>query len=130
MSSLSELGFTKQITMLASALRSASANSAEFTNDGHRGVRLFLDITAEDGTVTLDVKLQVKDHVSGKWIDLPGAAFAQKSGTGHSVLTVYPGIAETANESVSDVLGKSFRAVATLGGTTSMTFSLAAELIP
>ena len=50
--------------------------------------------------------------------------------TGTANLMLYPGVAETANVSVSDVLPKMWRVVATIGGTTpSFTFSLGASVI-
>ena len=120
-----------ETTVFASAARTATANSADQTNYNHRGMRLTLDITASGGTTpTLDVKIQAKDSVSGKYVDIAGAAFTQKTGTGTDELVVYPGVAETANESVSDVIPRTWRAVATIGGTTpTFTFTLAAALI-
>ena len=59
-----------------------------------------------------------------------GAAFAAQTATGTKMLTIYPGIAETANVSVSDVLPKTWRVVATQSGSTSMTYSISAILIP
>jgi hypothetical protein len=123
----------REVTVFASAARAATANSSSIANqDGYRGVVLTLDITAASGTApTLDVKIQRYDAESGKWVDLTGAAFAQKTATGTSDLTIYPSIAETANVSVSDVLGAVWRAVATIAGTTpSFTFSLGACYVP
>ena len=74
--------------------------------------------------------MQVLDPVSGTWIDLAGAAFPAQTGTGAAMLTIYPGIAETANVSVSDVLPRNWRVVATMSGTTSMTFSIGACYLP
>ncbi len=105
----------------------------DVVNEGHRGIELYLDITAVSGTSpTLDIKLQGKDETSGKYFDVPGAAFAQKTGTGQATLTIYPGIAESANVSVSDILAGMFRFVATIGGTDTptFTFSLGANLKP
>lgn len=114
------------VSVFGSAARTATANSDDIDNYAARGARCVLDITAASGTTpTLDVKLQSKDPISGKYVDLPGAAFAQKTATGTDDLTVYPGVAETANETVSDVLAGVWRAVATIGGTTpSFTFTL------
>lgn len=130
------------ITVFASEARTATANSDEQVmplrgDSGEeipafRGVHLVLDITASSGTdETLDVKLQRKDQLSGEWVDLTGGAFAQKTGTGTDDLVIYPGIAETANRSVSDVLTARWRAVATVGGTSpSFTFSLGGTYLP
>lgn len=120
-------------TVFASAARTATANSTDQTNYAGRGVICLLDITAASGTTpTLDIKLQYKDSVPATdiYVDIPGAAFAQKTAAGTDSLTLYPGIAETANRSVSDILSREWRAVATIGGTTpSFTFSLACTYV-
>jgi len=111
-------------TVFESLARTAGAtsqvfNSAEQQNLKWRGLRLILNNTAVlGGSPTLDIKLQTQDPVSKLWIDLPGASFAQKTtASGLSELVVYPGVAETANVSVSDVLARVWRAVATIAGT-------------
>lgn len=118
---------TKEIvTVFASAARTATTtNSSDIDNDPQeKGVKLFLDITAVSGTnPTLDIKLQSKDPVSAKYEDMAGAAFAEKTATGQGILTIYPGVAETANVSVSDILGSTWRIVATIGGTDTPTFT-------
>lgn len=131
-----------EITVFESEARTATENSDEQViqlrgDSGEefpafRGVHLVLDITAASGTSpTLDVKLQRKDATSGEWVDLEGGAFAQKTAAGTDDLVIYPGVAETANRSVSDVLTYRWRAVATLGGTTpSFTFSLGGTYLP
>ena len=119
----------KEVTVLSSALRSATTNSDELENDGYRGVRLIVDISAEDGAVTLTPKIQAIDHLSGNAVDLPGAAFTGLTATGTYMLTVYPGIAETANETVDDILPKRWRVAATMSGSTSMTYSISATLL-
>ncbi len=93
-------------------------NSADQTNLYARGFILTLDYTAESGTnPTIDVKVQVKDGLSSKYVDLAGAAFAQKNAVGTFILTVYPGVAESGNVSVSDIIPLTWRVVATVGGT-------------
>ena len=114
------------VTFLASAARTATETSDGVKSDGFKGCWLALDITAASTSVTLDVKLQQFEDLSGKWVDVPGAAFAQQTGTGTNGLTVYPGIAETANVSVSDRIAPNVRAIGTLGGasTPTATYSL------
>lgn len=121
----------KSVSVFASSARTATENSGDQTNDNARGVRLFLDITAASGSSpTLDVKVQTKDPVSGSYVDLTGAAFAQQTGTATLDLAIYPGIGETSNRAVSDVLSSVWRVVATYGGSSpSFTFSVGAEYI-
>ncbi len=121
---------TNTKTVFASAARTATATSERIRRaQGIKGLRFFLDITAASGTSpTLDITIRAYDPVGGDSHDVPGAAFAQKTTTGQDMLTIYPGIAETANESVSDVAPMEYEAVATIGGTTpSFTFTLSVE---
>lgn len=121
----------EETTALASAERTATTNGGDLTNVFARGVRLHLNISAASGTnPTLDVKVQTKDSVSAAYVDLTGAAFAQKTTTGSDDLVIYPGIGETANRAVSDALSRTWRVVATIGGTNpSFTFSVGAAYI-
>jgi|TARA_R110000824_G_scaffold178624_4_gene358458 hypothetical protein len=127
--------------MFASSLRAAGAHTsnivASYTTKG--GI-FYLDITAEGGTATLDVKLQGLDQISGDWFDLAdnvvgtGAyAFAQASAvtTGPTVLAVYPGLTASGNAVCTGILPAVFRAHATVAGssTPTMTFSLGVDLI-
>lgn len=121
-----------KVTIAASAARTTSSDSGALQNASAKGILITLDITAASGTTpTLDVKVQRYDATSAKYVDLPGAAFAQKTGTGTDDLVIYPGIGETANRSVSDVLGEDYKVVWTIAGTTpSFTFTLGAQFIP
>ena len=120
------------LTVFSSAARGSGANaSGVFGCDG-KGAIFVLDVTAVSGTSpTLDLKIQVFSPLGNDYVDLAGAAFAQKTAANTSMLTVYPGIAETANVSVSDVMPPLFRAVGTVGGsaTPTVTFSLACYVI-
>lgn len=121
-----------KVTISASSAKTATGNSGAIANPGGaKGIHLVLNITAASGTTpTLDVKVQRFDQTSGNWVDLPSAAFAQKNTTGTDDLVIYPGIAETANRSVSDVVGEEIQVVWTIGGTTpSFTFSIGATWI-
>jgi hypothetical protein len=117
-----------QITLEGgAAAKTATFNTPDLVNYDGRGIELTLDITAASGTTpTLDVKIQGKDEVSDTYTDIPGAAFTQKTAAGDDKLTIYPGIAVVANESVNLPCPGTIRAVCTIGGTTpSFTFTLA-----
>lgn len=127
--------------MFSSALRAAGAHTSTIiTNHCSKGGIFYLDITAEGGTATLDVKLQTIDPIGGDWVDLAnnvagtGAyAFAQASGvtTGPTILTIYPGLTASANAVCTGILPMQFRAHATVAGssTPTFTFSLGVDLI-
>lgn len=116
------------VTIFPSASRNSNTNSNDVEFEG-RGGALILDISSVTGTgPTLDVKLQRKDAISDNYVDIPGAAFSQQNSTGTNLLTIYPGVGETANEAVSDALNGTIRAAATVSKT--FTFSLSIEEIP
>jgi len=116
--------------LLVSAARAVGTHTSQaYSADGHKGIRLFLDVTVRGSTGTVDTKIQIQDVVAKQWQDLPGAALAAIAAVGRKCLTVAPGIGETANESVSDVLTGPFRVVAVVAGETT-TFSVSACLFP
>ncbi len=97
-----------------------------------KGVRLFVVVSAKSGTSpTLDIKVQVRDPETRDAVDLDSCALAQFTDTGSKHLTIYPGIAETANVSVSDHIGQEWRLYYTVGGsaTPTMTFSVGAQYL-
>lgn len=98
---------------------------------GYKGVRLFLDVTAASGTSeTWDGQIQVKDPVTGNYQDVNDASFFQQTGVNQTDLTVYPGIAQSANRTINDIIGRTFRLRVTIAGTTpSFTFSVIAEFL-
>lgn len=111
------------ITVLASAVRTATLNSADMTPGG-KGVDLVIDVTAAPGAQTLTPKIQKKDNVSGKYIDvLTGAAIG---GVSTVNMRVYPGIAVAANLSASDVLTDTWRVVVTHSAAGNWTYSVTA----
>jgi len=119
-----------QITVFSNATRTTSAGSGQatygHTNLSHRGVKLIVDVDSVVGTGSVDCKVQSRDPISGTWVDITSASTGA-DGAGTTELTIYPGIAETANVSVSDVLPKTWRVYATI--VTSATFSVSASYI-
>lgn len=101
---------------------SSPFSSSTFTNRGAKGITLYVDVTGSMASGTLVVKLQGKDPVSGKFKDITSVATASLTGAGTTAVTLYPGVAETANVSISDVLPYQWKAVATV--TSGMTFSV------
>lgn len=111
--------------LAATAYTAAQTINVDLFNGLHaKGVRLWLDVTSHTAG-TVDCKVQTKDHVSGKYIDMPSASFGQKTAAAHDDLVIFPGIAETANRSVSDVLTEDWRIVITLGAGAACTVSVA-----
>lgn len=115
-----------QITVLGSASRPATFNGEDIRNSGDMaGIKLYLDVTAITGT--LDVKLQSKDLLSGKYFDIAGASFSQKSGVLQDDLILSENITPIANRAVSQILPDIWRVVCTIV-TGPVTFSLGGVL--
>ena len=117
---------SNKFTILSSATRTADQTVISVAEEGVKGVLINLDITSTSTSPTLDVKLQRLDWLTNKWIDLPGGAIAQQSTVNSVDLIVYPGIAETANRSVSDFATEEIRTIADIGGasTPTMVYSI------
>ena len=127
----------KQLTVFETATRSVTgvAVSPDLNNFGYRGVHLTVAATGVAGNgTTLAIKVQGKDAVSGQYYDIHGAALPNVTAnlSAPNYLAVYPGVAETANQSVSDVLPKTWRVHTTLSGTgaAAVNYSVGAILVP
>ena len=123
----------RTVTILSSTALGATAATTPVASHGARGIIIYMEITAVSGTSpTLDAKLQGYDALGDVWHDITGAVFAQKTGAGSDYLTIYPGIGETTNEAVSDVIPAIIRVHNTIGGSSTpiVTFTLGGVLIP
>ena len=123
----------RTVTIRSSSALSAAGATDPVASHGARGIIIYMEVTAVSGTSpTLDCKVQGYDALGDVWHDITGAVFAQKTGAGNDYLTIYPGIGETANEAVSDVIPALIRVHSTLGGSSSptVTFTLGGVFIP
>ena len=103
-----------------------SITGSDMSSGRNRGIVVYIDvITAGGGDVTVTV--QRKSPVSTDEYEDLGAS-AAVSAEGLTTLTIYPGIGETANVSISDVIGAMFRINAAVSGT--ITYSIGYALIP
>lgn len=109
-------------TLLASAARTATTNSTDQVNYNWRGVHVIIDITAGSG-LTITPSITGKDPISGTYYTL--LAGTALTGTGITILKVYPGITAAANASASDILPRTWRFTMTAGDATSATYSVA-----
>lgn len=117
-------------TLLASAARTATTNSADQTNYSGRGVRVRLKVTVNPGGAeTLTVNITWKDPITGDYLTVAtSGAQAFGGGAGDYVLDVYPGIGAAANEIdavASVLLGRTYRASVVHSASGSWTYSLA-----
>lgn len=126
----------KGVTLLASAARTATTNSADQNNVDEntnvRGVLVTLDVTAATATPTITLKIQAKDPASGKYEDLLSASAGVTATGTHSYL-VYPG-AGTASGDVTQVAGfplpATWRVSVVHSDSDSITYTVGAMLLP
>lgn len=77
-----------EATLLVSAARTETTNTDDQINDGWKGLYYFFDITAVPGIDTVQVKVQVKNPVSGAYTSIFDGA--ELSETGLTVVVIYP----------------------------------------
>lgn len=114
-------------TVLASAARTATTDSADLTNHNGRGVAVDIDVTAIVDTPSVVFHVQAKDPVSGVYVTVLESAAVV--GTGHTRLRVYPGIAAVANLAASDILSRTWRVRAVHADADSITYSVGANTL-
>lgn len=102
----------EDLTLHASAAETVTVNGSAQNSEEASTLDLFLDVTVVSGTSpTLDVKIQTRDGSSDSWVDVT-PAFTQATGV-------------TSERKRITGLGKQYRFVATIGGTSpNFTFAL------
>ena len=119
---------TEYVELLDSKARTASENTPDQTNFGHKGLHLIIDVTLDPALASVVPTIQGKDPLSGKYYDLlVGLAIVA---TGTTVLKVYPGIAASGNVAASDILPSIWRLQLVHADADSITYSVAAVLVP
>lgn len=117
----------KEITLLASAQRTASENSADQDNLHWRGLVVVIDVTAASLTPSVVFTIKGKSSLGSDYYTI--LASAAVTGTGQTVLKIYPGLATAANAAANDVLPRVWRVEAVHGDTDPITYSVSANLL-
>lgn len=104
----------------------ASVNSADKVNAYGRGVKVFVNTTAI-GTGSITVAIQAKDPGSGTYVTLLASAAIITNVM--TVLTVYPGLAATANVSANDLLPRQWRVSVTANNANPANYTVGASVI-
>lgn len=115
------------LTPFSSAARTATGNSGDLANGQHRGLHIVIDVTAASATPSVVFTVQGKDETSGQYYTI--LASAAITGTGTTVLRVFPGATAAANTVANDVVPKVWRVLATHADADSITYSVGACLI-
>lgn len=96
-------------TLLASAARTATVQSADQTNYNGRGLILFVNVSSTTATPEITPELQIKDSISGQYFTVWTAA-AALSATGQYAYLFVPGGAQGSyTEAVNIAIGRSWR---------------------
>jgi hypothetical protein len=114
------------VTVLASAARTATTNSSDQTNYNGRSLRVDIDITAAAGSPSIVFSIQLKDALSGVYTTVLSSA--AQTGTGHVQLQYGAGAATTANLSAPGIVGRLWRVIATHSTADSVTYSIGASV--
>lgn len=116
-----------ELTVLASAARTASVNSGDQTNYNGARVKVVIDITAVAGSPSLTFTIKGKSTLSGKYFTL--LASAALTGVGTTVLTVSPGATAAANLTANDFVPRLWRVEVVAGTADSVTYSVDAQVV-
>lgn len=125
-------GAAPELTLLASAARTATTNTADQSSGGARGVLLVLDVTVASGTGGLVVRIQVKDPASGKYQSINAAPTAIIA-VGTTAYLLYPAASAGSGnygQVGAGALPRTWRVSVTHADGSSYTYSLGAGLIP
>lgn len=114
-------------TLFASAARTATVNGDDVIGEPGRGLHLTINVSAVDATPSVVFTLQGKDTASGTYYTL--LASAAITGTGTTVLKLYPGLSASANAIANDVLPSVWRVIATHADADSITYTVGADLL-
>lgn len=117
----------REVTVFASAARTASADSADLSNPYARGAVIVIDATASAATPSVVFTVKGKSTLGSDYYTI--LASAAITGTGTTVLRIYPGLTASANVTASDVLPAVWRVEAVAGDADSLTYSVAANYI-
>lgn len=118
----------QQLTVFASAARTATVASDTFANLAHRGLHVVIDCTAITSSPSVVFTLQGYSALGDDYYAL--LASAAIVGTGTTVLRVYPGATAATNLAANDNLPAQWRVNAVHGNANSITYSVNALLLP
>lgn len=112
---------------LASASRTATTTTTDFTNYGHQGILIFFDVTAVHASGSdIKMKLEGKDPASGKYYTILESASVVTVVT--NVYRVNPLLTAAANTIAKDMMPTTFRFVMTHANANATTYSVGYSL--
>ncbi len=112
-----------EFTVLESALRTATTESADLINYNARGALIFLNVTAASGTGGLQVRFRYKDPVSGQYQYMNTAPTAITA-TGLAIYGLYPAALANGNQMTNQFLPRTWQIQVQHGNSTNYTYSV------
>lgn len=102
--------------------------TADMANADARGVKVFVNVSANAGGLgSITASIQIKDPGSGTYATpLSSAAIVA---TGFTVLTIYPGLAATANVTANDCLPRQWRIQVVANNANPVSYTVGACLL-
>lgn len=120
-------------TLLASAARTTNTSGIAMVNPNHRGLILYINVTAVSGTTpTLQVRVNAIDPITGTSFPIwTPAAISPPVASTEYVYALYPtALAESFTATMNGVLTRTWSVDALITGTTpTVTFSLGYSLL-
>jgi hypothetical protein len=117
------------VLILESAARVATNQTPDQYNyAGHKGLHLFINVTAITATPSVVFTIQGKDSITGNYYTL--LVSAAIVATGVTTLKIYPGLVVAGNLAANDVLPLVWRVNCAHGDADSITYSITADLLP
>ena len=117
----------REVTVIASAAYTASQNSADLENPYARGAVIVIDATASAATPSVVFTVKGKSALGNDYYTILTSAAI--TGTGTTILRIYPGLTAAANVAVNDVLPRAWRIEAVAGDADSLTYSVSCNYI-
>lgn len=116
-----------EVTLLASAARTATTTSDDQTNLTGKAAQVVLNVSSITASPSITLTIQGKDSISGNYYTIiTGAAVV---GTGTTTYTAGLGVASVANVAIGTVLPKTWRVSIAHGDTDSITYSVSATVV-
>jgi hypothetical protein len=122
-----EFPLHQEMAVYASAARTATPTALDYDNPAHLGAVVFIDCTAVADTPSVVFTIQGKEPLGDEYYDI--LASAAITGTGNTVLRVYPTLTAAANAAANHPLPRVWRVLATHADADSITYSVTACLL-
>jgi hypothetical protein len=115
-------------SVFASAGRTATPTAVEIEVDGHKGVEVYVNITAVTSTPSTTFAIDSWDEITQAYVNL--VTSAAQAGVATVRLTVYPGAPVSANVSANANIRNKIRIAPVHGNANSMTYTVDACFLP